>query len=227
MALFGHVVATILEKNADFDGAINLYEQLATLLPDGAIAVSLFQIRKIINLNVRQAKLATLKKKSILAGSTPNKKSPYKSKPTYSASDADILSAAIAKTPRRVLEKTSPSSRRTVSDNVAEAMAKQVALQQAVNSHRPVNESHVSNQTESEYFEQNDQRDYEEVSPSSPVNEEPPKLPQVAEIAPSRKQMTNALKSKVAFAINYQLLDILNNGSKDEVSLLPNSISMK
>ena len=30
-----------MEKSGDYGGAINLYEQLATFLPDGAIAVSI------------------------------------------------------------------------------------------------------------------------------------------------------------------------------------------
>ncbi len=167
-----------------------------------------------------------MKKKIILSASTSNLKkrqSNENQKTGYFLSDADVLSSALSKTPKRATPKRTPlSEKQIVSNNISEAMSRTVEKQRISGNKNEINFTD-SNFTDSEY--DNDHYYYEETKAQSP---EPQtnivsSLPVQMAHAPSlpapidRKQMSIALKEKVAFAINYQLLDILNNGSKDEV----------
>lgn len=58
---------------------------------------------------------------------------------------------------------------------------------------------------------------------ADPIQQQAPAAP----LSVSREEVANTLKKKVSEAINYQLLDILNNGSADEVGLPSTSILFK
>ena len=147
-------------------------------------------------------------------------------KSSYLLSDADVLSSALSKTPKRTTPKRTPlGEKQIVSNNISDAMSRTVEKQRIL---VQKNENDATECNPAEY--DNDHYYYEESEIRSPEIQiaAPLSLPVKTVASPvaaistvsapiSRKQMSNALKEKVAFAINYQLLDILNNGSKDEV----------
>jgi hypothetical protein len=143
------------------------------------------------------------------------------------SSGSDIISAMLQRnTPKR----TSQASERSVRDTgmgkspsavmirSMAGMAHKVLEEQRVASEAASQQATNNNEIESYDFEADQANgSYEEESAVEPaaVSTPPPVAP-----APTRQMVANTLKSRVSAAINYQLLDILNNGTSDEVCLM-------
>ena len=128
------------------------------------------------------------------------------------SSGSDIISALLKKnTPKRTVEKKSYRSAESPSAVMIRSMSTlaQKAVEERIAIEREEPEEHTF---DNDVYEHNEDA---RASPIASIAAEA--APVAAPAVVTREMVANTLKAKVSEAINYQLLDILNNGSADEV----------